>query len=514
MDKKLIEKAFIEDNFNLLKEKYTIEELNQIPHHLITEQLKINKPVELCNWLFNNGIDHNAKDKLGNTGLMIACFMKNKDFVELYLSLDTDTNPDEGITPLMLSLEGLVDKEIVELLLEKDPDVDIITTYNKTKISAISLAYQNATLSTFKKLINKSKNIKLHQETIKNILQKYPSTLMKQIKEKDEYINKIIEDRINNILKKDILVTLKSEIEKYDLKEIIEIIIFKTEHKNIKCLNEETNEYQYKNSKIEILYIMNENNDIDIIDILINEEIIYPEIRKERIKKQKELNDKIKEYNNSFKIDLGYERELDNKKVNELIEKTNELQKLATELDKYNKTNKKKSEAVTNKTKTIKTKQKQNNYYIEPNIPGEIHFNSIHSYEYEYLDENDFKKKERSVRKYNMLAYKKLTFTYYPELRKGTFLGEEVSRNAKDQTISYELKLPTDELFKKVHGEIILHYTVYAKKGIILLTNITPEGILDEGHKAELTTYKGVMISKTNPEKDLFKINLLSMLGK
>ena len=95
-----------------------------------------------------------------------------------------------------------------------------------------------------------------------------------------------------------------------------------------------------------------------------------------------------------------------------------------------------------------------------------------------------------------------------------TFLGKEVSRNEKDKTIAYELKLPTDELFAKVHGEIILHYTVYTEKGIILLTNITPEGILDEGHRAELSTYKGVMISKTNPEKDMFKINLLNMLGK
>ena len=47
------------------------------------------------------------------------------------------------------------------------------------------------------------------------------------------------------------------------------------------------------------------------------------------------------------------------------------------------------------------------------------------TYIFEYLNENDFRKKERSVRKYNMLAYKKLTFTYYPELRKGTFLGKE-----------------------------------------------------------------------------------------
>ena len=138
----------------------------------------------------------------------------------------------------------------------------------------------------------------------------------------------------------------------------------------------------------------------------------------------------------------------------------------------------------------------------------------VNSYIFEYLDENDFRKKERSVRKYNMLAYKKLTFSYYPELRKGHFLGQEVSRNEKDKTVCYELKLPTDELFVKVHGEITLHYTVYTEKNIILLTNITPEGILDEGHRAELSTYKGVMISKTNPEKDMFKINLINMLGK
>lgn len=136
------------------------------------------------------------------------------------------------------------------------------------------------------------------------------------------------------------------------------------------------------------------------------------------------------------------------------------------------------------------------------------------SYIFEYLDENDFRKKERSVRKYNMLAYKRLTFNYYPELRQGNFLGKEVSRNDKDKTTSYELKLPTDELFAKVHGEIVLHYTVYNNKEIILLTNITPEDILDEGHRTELSTYKGVMISKTDPQRDMFKINLLNQMQK
>ena len=133
-------------------------------------------------------------------------------------------------------------------------------------------------------------------------------------------------------------------------------------------------------------------------------------------------------------------------------------------------------------------------------------------YIFEYQNENDFRKKERSVRKYNMLAYKKLTFDYYPELRNGNFLGKMVSE--ENGIKNYELVLPTDDMFVKVHGEITLHYSVYTDKNIILLTNITPEGILEEGHRAELTAYKGVMISKKNPEKDMFKINLLNMLQK
>jgi hypothetical protein len=133
-------------------------------------------------------------------------------------------------------------------------------------------------------------------------------------------------------------------------------------------------------------------------------------------------------------------------------------------------------------------------------------------YHFEYVNENEFRKKERSVRKYNMLAYKKLTFEYYPSLREGKFLGKLVSTDAKEKSKTYELKLPTDNLFAKVHGEVTLHYTVYENSRIVLLSNITPDSILEEGHRSELGTYKGVMISKTNAEKDMFKVNLLNAL--
>ena len=136
------------------------------------------------------------------------------------------------------------------------------------------------------------------------------------------------------------------------------------------------------------------------------------------------------------------------------------------------------------------------------------------NYIIEYLNENEYRKKERAIKKYNMLAYKKLIFEFYPALREGNFLGVMVSHSTADNTSKYELKLPTDVMFHKVHGDIILHYTAYHNQRIVMLDNITPDDILTEGHQKELTTYKGVMISKTHAQKDIFKINLLNMLEK
>ena len=136
------------------------------------------------------------------------------------------------------------------------------------------------------------------------------------------------------------------------------------------------------------------------------------------------------------------------------------------------------------------------------------------TYIFEYLNENEFKKLERSLKKYNMLAYKKMVFEFYPELKEGNFLGKLVSENVKENTKNYELKLPTDDLFVRVHGEVVLHYSVCENSNTVILDTITPESLLSEGHRQELQAYKGVMISKANQDKDKFKINLLNMLGK
>ena len=133
-------------------------------------------------------------------------------------------------------------------------------------------------------------------------------------------------------------------------------------------------------------------------------------------------------------------------------------------------------------------------------------------YVLDYINENEFRKLERALKKYNMIAFKKLTFEYYPSLRNGNLVGEKVSENKKNGTESYELKLPSDKIFTQIHGEVKLLYTVHKKECIVMLETLTPEDILLEGHRSELTTYKGIMISKQNASKEMFKIDLLNML--
>ncbi len=132
----------------------------------------------------------------------------------------------------------------------------------------------------------------------------------------------------------------------------------------------------------------------------------------------------------------------------------------------------------------------------------------------DYVNENEYHKLERALKKYNMLAYKRLNFEYYPALRSGNFLGNKVATDKKSGRVTYELELPSDHMFEQVHGAVKLHYIVYSKEGIVMLDTISPSDILLEGHMAELTTYKGVMISKQNEAKDMFKIDLLNMLNK
>ncbi|MFA5602262.1 MAG: hypothetical protein WDA21_00815 [Bacilli bacterium] len=128
----------------------------------------------------------------------------------------------------------------------------------------------------------------------------------------------------------------------------------------------------------------------------------------------------------------------------------------------------------------------------------------------DYFDEIEYKKLERAVKKYNMLAYKDLIFNCYSKLRSGVFEGEKISTD--NDITTYEYKLPTTTMFVRVHGYLRLNYTVNEKENLIILNTLKPTEILEAGHRSELNTYKGVMVSKDNAAKDKFKIELLNMI--
>lgn len=113
-----------------------------------------------------------------------------------------------------------------------------------------------------------------------------------------------------------------------------------------------------------------------------------------------------------------------------------------------------------------------------------------------YLDENDYKTKERSLRKYFRKTYKYLIFNIYPTLKK---------EGKQDGT--YEVELPCDEIFEKVYGKSKLLFSV--RNDVVVLEDILPSEILLEGHKRYLPTYKGIPFAS---EKDLAKIKIVERI--
>lgn len=232
------------------------------------------------------------------------------------------------------------------------------------------------------------------------------------------------------------------------------------------------------------------------------------------LEKKKELQKKQEELLKQQEIQrqkLLKQQEIERQK---LLEEENKRKKLLEQ-----KVEKEIEEQAKKAKQLIEEKKKQQEQIIlkkqEPKAEQKvIKKNNSNSYVLEYENENEYRKLERSVKKYNMLAYKKLLFEYYPLMRDGKFPGKLISTNKKEQTYKYELELPTDTMFRRVHGPIIVSYTVYEKEKMVIFSTITPKEVLLDGHTNELINYKGVMVSKTHGEKDKFKIDLLNMLQK
>lgn len=123
-------------------------------------------------------------------------------------------------------------------------------------------------------------------------------------------------------------------------------------------------------------------------------------------------------------------------------------------------------------------------------------------YKIEYENEYIFNKLLRSLKQYNMIAYKEFVFEDLPKIRQGKFKG------TKDGDI-YILEYDSDPLFEFVHGKIKISYRV--GETCIKLINIEPKSFLLEAFKQILKVYKGCPITCA---RDKFLIDYYGVSAK
>lgn len=112
-----------------------------------------------------------------------------------------------------------------------------------------------------------------------------------------------------------------------------------------------------------------------------------------------------------------------------------------------------------------------------------------------YLDENDYRKKCKGLKRVNMLAYKQICHN----LLKNNEFSKKPGK--------HEIILNTNEDFRKIHGDIKLIYSTIGDT--ILIEDLIPGKVLLEYHNKAKNVYKGIPFVD---EKDIFKINLLKEL--
>lgn len=112
-----------------------------------------------------------------------------------------------------------------------------------------------------------------------------------------------------------------------------------------------------------------------------------------------------------------------------------------------------------------------------------------------FLDDNDYIKKLRGLKRYNMRAYKYIMF----------HLKDDIDNQEEGKHIK---NLYTDNKFKKVYGQVQIVYTI--KNNIAVIENILPDEFLLDGYMVDLKTYIGVPYRN---KQDLFKIQMLEKIG-
>ena len=227
--------------------------------------------IDICSWMFKNGLDINVVEEYGNSGLIISVLKNKENYVKMYLDNGANVNikGQYGATPLMVALNSNASEKIIYELIKAGADLNASFVYDGRKMSIIEQACVYGSIELLEYILEHGALIERQIESINNIewddteTDKKMRIMLKEyaeLQKKSDFKPKKIELYNESIEKEEGLINMDDE-------EILKIV-----RDSYEKITKETREFRILlNEKLEPVRINEENYDLDgVTEVIIS----------------------------------------------------------------------------------------------------------------------------------------------------------------------------------------------------------------------------------------------------
>lgn len=173
MDYAGLTQAYLNNDLDWLRKNMVLTECKQLPIVGAAGELGDQDDVfiDICNWMFKNGLDVNAVENNGNTGLVVSCIKNNYDYAKMFIDNNADVNKkcQFGMTAIIVALNCEVDKKIIELLVNAGADLNEIIENEDGLFSTLEQAVYHYEIDMIEYLLKNGADIAKQKEVIETI---------------------------------------------------------------------------------------------------------------------------------------------------------------------------------------------------------------------------------------------------------------------------------------------------------------------------------------------------------
>lgn len=96
--------------------------------------------IDICYWMYENGLDVNMVEDHGNCGLIVAALNNKEKYIKMFLDCGADVNKkgQKGISPLFVALEYKASLNIIKMLISAGADLNHSFTADGYKWSILA----------------------------------------------------------------------------------------------------------------------------------------------------------------------------------------------------------------------------------------------------------------------------------------------------------------------------------------------------------------------------------------